>query len=162
MLITTSCSYDKKIGLYGFLVDDYSGDAIECIAYTEGTDNEYHIYKIFTKFGEIYVNIEYSNDEDNFEDYYIDNSISAYGQTLSSTFIFTECRKGYQSDYERISKYANYGVYFVHTEDYEEKVLHITDNNCVSNRKNVTYVNNYSEAVLLYAGMCEKCFPEMY
>lgn len=147
-----SCDTDKKVGLYAFLVDDYSGDSIECIAYK---DNESNINKLLTKYGTINVNINYDEETDSYEQLSMYNTF----QTLKSDFTLNVCRSAYESDVITITNYPDLQApYYLSDKNY----VHISNLSCDSYAKKTVYIPSYSVAALFGAEMCENCFPEMY
>lgn len=155
-----SCNEEKVIGLYIFLVNDYSGDSIECVAYldTESQDIE----EILTKYGTFEVEIFYNAEEGGYEEFSIDNSISYLGYTLGSDFIINVVRDAYAHDVERIKEYKELYEPFYISDDGFDNVLHRSERKCNAYGKKKIYIPNYSVATLFCAGMCDKCFSEMY
>lgn len=156
----SSCTNDKKVGLYVFLVDDYSADCIECVAYPDAESRD--IGKILTKYGTFEVEIFYNAEEGNYEKFSIDNSISYLGYTLESDFIINVVRDAYAHDVERIKEYKELYEPFYISDDGFDNVLHRSERNCNAYGKKKIYIPNYSVATLFCAGMCDKCFPDMY
>ena len=151
----SSCTNDKKVGLYVFLVDDYSGVSIECIAYK---DNKGNIYKLLTKYGTVNVEIVYDEETESYEQlctYNIDH-------TLESDFTLNVSRNAYQSDVKRINDYKDLQEPFYFSNKDSWPVLHLSNRNCKKYGNKTVYVPNYSVATLFMADMCENCFPEMY
>lgn len=150
-----SCDNNSKVGLYAFLVDTYSGDSIECIAYT---DNKGNIYKLLTKYGTVNVEINYDEETESYE------QLCAYNidHTLESDFTLNVSRNAYQSDVKRINDYKDLQEPFYFSNKDSWPVLHLSNHNCKKYGNKTVYVPNYSVATLFMADMCDKCFPDMY
>ena len=162
MLVSCSASGDKVIGQYGFLVDSYSGDSIECIAYIDD-DTEYGMYieKIYTKFGYTILEEEVLLKDNKSESICLGNYSHSLGFTHETDFNFVQYRDATEKDFMNISERPNLlDKYYVSFSN-NEYTLHYSDSSCTS-KNNVMYITTFSESSLLKAGFCDKCFPEMY
>ena len=148
-----SCSDDKSTEYYGFLLDRYSGDIIECIALIS-SDN--YIEGFETRFGTVKLEDQIYYTERNLESFYMGNE----RLTLDSKFYFEKCRNAKPADHIRILNYKNLIERFCYIDG--EDILHYSNCNHINNKTSVIYLANYSEAALLKIDLCEECFPDAY
>lgn len=151
----SSCATNKKVGKYAFLVDDYSGYTIECIAYKDAKGN---INKLLTKYGSVNVDINYNEKNEFYEQLWVYN----VDHTLASDFTLNISREAYESDVKRINDYKDLQEPYYFSNENPWPVLHLSSRNCTSYSAKTVFVPNYSVAALFHADMCEKCFPDMY
>lgn len=157
--------FKPSSGIYGFLLDEYSGDSIECIAYINYLDvydaESVYIEKFYTQFGYVELDDYLMFENGEFERFTLGNDLHSLGFTHDTDFKFIISRNASDKDFERLSARKNLLDEFFVQKDGNEYTLHYTNSSCELDEQAV-YVGSYSESSLFRAGFCEKCFPEMY